>query len=244
VQIGHDRAEEARAAMIELFPEGFEEVTRAGGVELAAYTDAAGEERIWHFFGTGAGADVEAGWEDRWRSFHRPVQVGRLWIGPPWEALPAGSPAVVIDPGRAFGTGAHPTTRLSLELIQELQPGSFVDVGCGSGVLAVAAALLGHRPVLGVDIEPPSIVATRENAARNGVELEVQLVAPGDRLPPADAAVANISIDAVRALPARLDVRTLITSGYFLSESPDLAGYERVDRRTYEGWAADLHHKA
>jgi ribosomal protein L11 methyltransferase len=243
VQIGHGRAEQARAAMIELFPEGFEEVERAGGVELAAYTDAAGEERLWHFFGTGEGADVEAGWEDRWRSFHRPIRVGRLWVGPPWEEPPDDVLAVVIDPGRAFGTGAHPTTQLCLELLQELEPGSFLDVGCGSGVLAVAAAVLGHEPVLGVDIEPPSIVATRENAARNGVELEVQLVGREDPLPQAQAAVANIAIAPVLALPRRLEAATLITSGYFLSELPDLDGYARVERRTVDGWAADLHRR-
>jgi ribosomal protein L11 methyltransferase len=230
--------------MIELFPEGFEEVEQASGVELAAYTDAAGEERLWHFFGTGEGADVEAGWEDRWRSFHRPIRVGRLWVGPPWETPPTDVLAVVVDPGRAFGTGAHPTTQLCLELLQELEPGSLLDVGCGSGVLTVAAALLGHVPVVGVDIEPPSIVATRENAARNEVDLEVQLVGPDDRLPAARAVVANISIEAVRALPRRVVAESLITSGYFLSEMPDLEGYERVDRRTYGGWAADLHHRA
>jgi ribosomal protein L11 methyltransferase len=227
--------------MIELFPEGFEEVDRTAGIELVAYTDAAGEERLWHFFGSGDGADVEAGWEDRWRSFHRPVMVGRLWIGPPWEPPPTDMLTVIVEPARAFGTGAHQTTQLCLELLQEQELGSVVDVGCGSGVLSVAAAVLGHAPVLGVDIEEPSIAATRENAELNGVDVEARLVGADDPLPSSDIAVANISIEAVLGLPDRIDAQILITSGYFEAEHPDLAGYERVDRRTYDGWAADLH---
>jgi ribosomal protein L11 methyltransferase len=243
VQIGLDRAEEGRAIMIELYPQGFEEVERRSGLELVAYTNAAGEERMWHVFGMGDAEDVEDGWEDRWRNFHRPIRVGRLWVGPPWETAPDDALAVVVDPGRAFGTGAHPTTQLCLELLQELEPGSLLDVGCGSGVLSVAAALLGHAPVLGVDIEGPSIAATAENAERNGVELEARLVTAHETLPAAHTTVANISIEAVQALPARVDSQVLLTSGYFLSEQPDLPGYTQVSRRTYDGWAADLHHR-
>ncbi|MBW8741965.1 MAG: 50S ribosomal protein L11 methyltransferase [Acidobacteria bacterium] len=106
--------------MLELFPGGFEEVDRSDGVELVAYTDAQGEERMWRSFGRGAAADVGDGWEDRWREFHRPVEVGRLWIGQPWQTRADGAIAVVIDPGRAFGTGAHPTTRLALLLLDGL----------------------------------------------------------------------------------------------------------------------------
>jgi ribosomal protein L11 methyltransferase len=241
VQIGHDRAEEARATMLELFPEGFEEVDRDTGVELAAYTDAAGEERIWHVFSGAQGTDVDDGWEDRWRTFHRPVRVGRLWIGPPWEAPPSDALPVVIDPGRAFGTGAHPTTQLCLQLLQELPTGSLLDVGCGSGVLAVAAARLGYSPVLGVDVEEASIESTRENAARNAVELEARLVSDDEWLPAADAAVANISLEAVRALPKRLETTLLVTSGYLASEAPELSGFAREERRELDGWAADLH---
>ena len=227
--------------MLELFPEGFEEVDRPQGVELAAYTDAGGEERLWHFFGGARSDDVEAGWEDRWRAFHQPVRVGSLWIGPPWETPPAEALAVVVDPGRAFGTGSHATTQLCLEFLQELTPGSLVDVGCGSGVLSIAAALLGYSPVLGVDIEAPSIEATRENARVNGVELEARLVAPDARLPAADTAVANISLASVEALSERLDVARLVTSGYLASEQPRLAGFEQVERRTRGGWASDLY---
>ena len=230
--------------MIELFPEGFEEVESSGGVELAAYTDAAGEERVWHVFSGAQGSDVESGWEDRWRTFHRPVRVGPLWIGPPWETPPADATAVVIDPGRAFGTGAHPTTQLCLELLLDLPAGSLLDVGCGSGVLAVAASLLGHAPVLGVDIEEASVAATGENAARNGVELEARLVAADVSLPPADLVVANISLEAVHALPDRIDAALLVTSGYLVSEEPRLDGFAAVDRRERDGWAADLHRAA
>jgi ribosomal protein L11 methyltransferase len=240
VQIGHDRAEEARATMIELFPEGFEEVESDAGVELAAYTDSAGEERVWHVFSGAQARDVEDGWEDRWRAFHRPVRVGRLWVGPPWEEPPDDVLAVVIDPARAFGTGAHPTTQLCLELLLELPTGSLLDVGCGSGVLAVAASLLGHAPVLAVDVEAPSVEATRVNAERNGAAVEARLVAADEALPAADAALANISIEAVRALPARLRAPLLVTSGYLASEQPRLAGYASVTRREQDGWAADL----
>ena len=226
--------------MLELFPTGFEEVDRPGGVELAAYTDAAGEERMWAFFGGVRAADVDGGWEDKWRAFHRPVRVGRLWVGPPWEQPDADALAVVIDPGRAFGTGSHATTQLCLAALQELEAQSLLDVGCGSGVLAVAAALLGFSPVVAVDVEAPSVEATRENAVVNGVALEVRLVGPGDRLPRADIVLANISLESVETLAARIDCTTLVTSGYLASEAPVLPGFEHVGRRTLEGWACDV----
>lgn len=226
--------------MIEIFPEGFEEVDRLGGIELAAYTDSAGEERMWAFFGGGRAADVESGWEDRWRAFHRPIRVGRLWVGPPWEAPPADALVVVVDPGRAFGTGSHQTTQLCLAALQELEPQSLLDVGCGSGVLSVAAALLGFGPVTSVDVEEPSIEATRANAAVNGVDLDVRLVATRDRLPRADVVVANISLESVEALTPRIECTTLVTSGYLEPETPALPGFEHVARRTLDGWACDV----
>jgi ribosomal protein L11 methyltransferase len=243
VQVLERRAEEARATMIELFPQGFEEVERDGGVELVAYTDAAGEEKIWHFFGAAESADVESGWEERWRMFHQPVRVGRLWIGPPWETPPTDALLVVVDPGRAFGTGAHPTTQLCLELLQRLEPGSLLDVGCGSGVLAIAAALLGFGPVVGVDVETASIEATLENAAVNGVEVDARLVGREDPLPSAATVVANISLPAVLALPQRTSADVLVTSGYLMSEEPRLPGYERSERVEIDGWVADVHRK-
>jgi ribosomal protein L11 methyltransferase len=226
--------------MLELFPGGFEEVDRPGGVELAAYTDSAGEERLWAFFGGARSAAVEGGWEDRWRAFHRPVRVGRLWVGPPWEEPDGDALAVVVDPGRAFGTGSHATTRLCLEALQALVPASLLDVGCGSGVLSVAAALLGFSPVTSVDVEEPSVEATRANAAVNGVDLDVRLVATDERLPRADVVVANISHESVEALTARIECTTLVTSGYLEHEVPALPGFEHVARRRLDGWACDV----
>lgn len=236
------RAEEARAVMLELFPEGFEEIEGNGGLEIAAYTNAAGEERIWQAFGGAAATDVEEDWGDRWRQFHRPVRVGRLWIGPPWEKPDADAIAVVIDPGRAFGTGGHPTTRLCLALLDEEDRGSVLDVGCGSGVLSIAAAKLGFSPITAVDFDPQAIEATERNAAGNGVSVDTgRADLREDALPAADLALANIAADAVNQLSSRLHAARAITSGYLVSDDPVLEGY-RIERRIQDGgWAADLH---
>ena len=237
-----DRAETARARMLDLFPEGFEEREADGGVELIAYTTGDGEERLWQAFGAADAADVEAGWEDRWRSFHRPVVAGGLWIGPPWETPDDGFPAVSIDPGRAFGTGAHPTTRLCVELLASRPPGSVLDIGCGSGVLSIAAALLGHGPLTALDHDPVAVDATRENAAANGVEVEAIVLDAGiGELPAADLVVANIAPEPVAALSGRLRCEAAITSGYLVADQALLAGFELVERRELDGWAADLH---
>jgi ribosomal protein L11 methyltransferase len=235
------RAEEARAAMLELFPRGFEEIERGARLELAAYTDAEGATGMWRAFGEFSASDVEDGWEDRWRRFHRPVRVGPLWIGPPWDEPPRSALAVVIDPGRAFGTGAHETTRLCLEFLLELDRGSLTDVGCGSGVLAIAAARLGYRFILAVDHDAVAVAAARQNADANGVRIVVRRAdALHEDLPVTDLVVANLSLGAVEGLAPRLGVARLVTSGYLASEQPALAGFDFVERRTRGGWAADL----
>jgi ribosomal protein L11 methyltransferase len=226
--------------MIELFPEGFEELDTAGDVELAAYTDAGGEERLSLAFGGVRGDPVDIDWENRWRDFHRPASVGPLWVGPPWLEAPAGATPVVIDPGRAFGTGAHATTRLCLELLLDLDRGALLDVGCGSGVLAIAAAKVGFAPVVAVDSDPAAVDATRRNARENRVDVTVLTQdANEDELPPAAVAVTNISLAAVERIVPRLDAQAALTSGYLQSERPELPGYRHVERRAAEGWAAD-----
>jgi ribosomal protein L11 methyltransferase len=243
VTVPRERAEQARAVMLGLFPEGFEEVEEAGGVELAAYTNPAGEERIWHAFGAATGRDVDEDWPERWRAFHRPVVAGGLWLGPPWAEPPATLPAVVIEPGRAFGTGAHPTTRLCIELLAGPEPGGpLLDIGCGSGVLSIAAARLGYAPVVAVDVDPVAVEVTRANAAANGVEVDALVLdAVEEEPPPAATAVANIAPEPVLALGGRLRSERAITSGYLVSDEPRLTGFRREQRLELDGWAADLH---
>src|SRR5439155_23149246 len=171
VAVPAQRAEQARACMLELFPEGFEEVDSSDGVELVAYTDSGGEERLWHAFGGARAEDVAADWRDRWKSFHHPVQVGSLWIGPPWTEPPADVTPVVIEPARAFGTGAHPTTQLCIQLILGLDRGSVLDLGCGSGVLSIVAAKSGFAPVVALDSDQHAFEATPANAAANCVKV-------------------------------------------------------------------------
>jgi ribosomal protein L11 methyltransferase len=279
VTVPADRAEEARTAMLWLFPGGFEEsVPRGTGawldksawaddgaspdapspaaaeagpadtIDFAAYTDDPAAEAALRAAGLGpvAATDVEAGWEERWRAFHHGVAVGRLWVGPPWEAPDpaAGLLPLIVDPGRAFGTGAHPTTRLCLELLQGEAPGSVLDVGCGSGVLAVAAALLGHAPALGLDDDPLAVEATRENAEANGVAAAVEARLADARdpgpLPVADLALVNIGLRLVEAVLPRLQSRRAIVAGFLDRDTPAAPGWRRLERRSLDGWAAEL----
>jgi len=231
----------ARAQMLELFPEGFEEYDTGNGVELAAYTDAGGEERLWAAFGTVSAQAVPVGWDERWRAFHRPVRVGPLWVGPPWERQPRDATPVVIDPGRAFGTGGHPTTRLCLQLLLEIELGSLLDVGCGSGVLAIAASRLGFSPVVALDHDPAALEAAERNALANDVSVDLR---HGDALeeplPDTDVVVANVSSAFASQVAQRVRARSLLVSGYLESERPAAVGYEPIRRLAEDGWAADL----
>ena len=162
-----------------LAPNGVEEEQGPGYVEYAIYggegelpelgeIEAAAGEGLVEVVST----EVPDDWADRWQDFHRPILVGdRLWLRPSWEEAREGTIDVVVDPGRAFGTGAHPTTRLCLELLLELAAdgeaeGPLTDLGTGSGLLAIAAAKLGWSPVSGYDHEQPSIEAATSQRRR------------------------------------------------------------------------------
>lgn len=235
-----ERAEEARAVLIEVFPEGFEEAAVPGGIEFAAYTKAGGEERLWQVFGPGVATDVDAGWGEAWKRFHRPIAVGPLWVGPPWETPDPGLIPVVVDPGQAFGTGAHPTTRLCLEHLVAHEPVALLDLGCGSGVLAIAAAKLGYSPVIALDLDEAAVEAARANADANGVAFEIRLAdVLADPLPVTGVVLANIALEPVEQVAGRLRADELVASGYLVSDEPGLDGWELRERRELKGWAAD-----
>lgn len=228
------------ALLLDTFPGGVEEVE--GG--FAVYTDDAGERALRERFEVTSESFAE-GWEEAWREFHHGITVGRFWIGPPWEEATDDVTPVVIDPGRAFGTGAHATTRLTLELLQKLEPGSLLDVGCGSGVLSIAAAKLGFRPIVAIDIDDDAVDITLANARFNEVELDAYRAdALADDLPAADVVVANVALDVVERLLPRLDARLAITSGYLERDDLQVTGWRRVERSDREGWAADLYERA
>ena len=227
--------------MLELFPEGFTELGGAEVTELVAFTNEVGAERLRARFDEVRVETVPDGWETEWMRFHRPVEVGSLWIGPPWEEPTPGLVSVVIDPGLAFGTGAHPTTRLCLELIQRLERSSLLDIGSGSGVLAIAACKLGYEPVAAIDDDEAAVAATKLNAEANGVPVAAALLdAAGGALTDAETAVANIDLRTVSKLILPESCRTLVTSGYYESDRPVVAGFAHVDRLAKERWAADV----
>jgi ribosomal protein L11 methyltransferase len=229
-------AEPALARMLDLFPGGLEEERDGDDVILAGYAErapAAGLECD----------DVEPGWEDRWREYHRPVTVGRVWVGAPWHTgdSPRGSGdsplAVVIDPGRAFGTGGHGSTRAALALLQRLDPQPVLDLGCGSGVLAIAAAMLGFEVRGAFDIDPLAVGAAAENAARNGLDLAVARAdVLADPLPAAPLWIANLELGLLGRLLRRPDLpASILASG--LLDPETVGGGERT---VVDGWAAEL----
>jgi ribosomal protein L11 methyltransferase len=235
-------AERVLAELVELAPGGVEEERGETYVEYAIYgppgevpelpdLEAAAGEGLVEIETT----EIPDDWADRWRDFHEPVLVGdgRLVVRPSWEEGDAGAAEVdiVVDPGRAFGTGAHATTRGCLELMLGLADrgeasGPFADWGTGSAVLAIAAAKLGWQPVSGCDHEAAAVEAASANAAANGVAVDVSRVNLREARPPeAPTIAANLTAPLLLELAGRIGderiatPRTAIVSGLLRSEA-------------------------
>ena len=283
VRVHREQAELVLAELLELAPGGVEEVALGDSVEYAVY-GAPGELPSLPDLKAAAGdALVEIAtretpddWHERWRLFHAPVlipappppvagrrRVPALRVRPPWEPPAGGSEQaeeIVIDPAQAFGTGAHATTRQCLELllsVAALEPrrGPLVDLGTGSGVLAIAAARLGFAPVLAIDNDADSLAATSANAAANGVRVELRRADLRSRTTwdaaGADARGAVVVANLLRPLLLEL-ARTmpcapahLLAGGLLPDQVAEASsaftrrfGLRERERRDGEGWAA------
>jgi ribosomal protein L11 methyltransferase len=211
-------AEQVLAELTVLAPNGVEEERGRGYVEYAIYGGEGELPELGEIEAAAGGGLVELvatqvpdDWADRWQDFHKPLLVGeRLWLRPSWEDPREGTVDLVVDPGRAFGTGAHPTTRLCLELLLELEEageatGALTDLGTGSGVLAIAAAKLGWDPVLGYDHEGAAIEAATANAAINNVDIAFKLTNLRDGLPQlAPTVAANLTAPVLKVVAEQL----------------------------------------
>jgi ribosomal protein L11 methyltransferase len=264
-----EQAEGVLAELLEVAPSGVEEVDapagRTGVVEYAVY-GAPGELPDVGAFEARAGdalvevltEEVPDDWNERWKRFYFPVLVaGRIYVRPPWEqpAQRGGVEEVVIDPGGAFGTGTHPTTRMCLELMLEAgkpRGRSFADLGCGSGVLAIAAAKLGFEPVIGVDADRAAIDESDRNGRANYVQVELRRMdLRREAAPISDVTAANLTAPLLEAVArgwAERDERpgVLIASG-LLREQADAAsavfaaaGLAERRRLVSGDWAAIL----
>jgi ribosomal protein L11 methyltransferase len=153
-------------------------------------------------------------WEREWMNSYQPIQCGdNLWICPSWLEPPAPDAVnLLLDPGLAFGTGTHPTTFLCLQWLaeQDVSNCELIDYGCGSGILGVAALLLGGKSVIGVDIDPQALIATRENTSRNGIDADRFDVFMPNRCPDTqvDIMLANILAGPLAELAPTLNALT------------------------------------
>jgi ribosomal protein L11 methyltransferase len=263
-----EHAELALARLIELAPTGIEEIRDGDVVEYAVYGPP-GEIPTLPDLQVAVGdalvevrtSEVADDWAERWRDFHHALVVESasgdarrsVFLRPSWEAVqaPDGAVEVVLDPGQAFGTGSHPTTRLCVAHLLDLAPGGgFVDVGCGSGVLAIAAGLLGFGPIFAYDFDPLAVAATEENARANGVELvagRLDIRAEADGLPAlAPTVFANIMrpqlLDMAAQFAPSHGVRDLVLSGLLDEEADEIAaayaghGFAELARNSEGGW--------
>lgn len=194
-------------------------------------------------------------WTELWKVHFKPRRIGRrLVIRPTWEEFAAGPDDVVIvlDPGQAFGTGDHPTTRLCLELLeQEALAGKTVaDIGCGSGILAIAAAKLGADVAIASDLDPLAVAVSRENMARNEVDFPAEATDGFAKIvEPVDVVVSNIiSATLIRLAPDAYNAvkpgGKWIVSGIYASNWPDVRaaaerqGFQFVDECREDDWVA------
>ncbi|WP_108653021.1 50S ribosomal protein L11 methyltransferase [Dongshaea marina] len=179
-------------------------------------------------------------WVREWMEHFHPMQFGeRLWICPSWRDVPDPDAVnVMLDPGVAFGTGTHPTTALCLKWLdqQDLEGKEVIDFGCGSGILAIAALKLGAKRVIGIDIDPQALAASRDNAERNGVSENLELYLPEDvpQNTRAELLVANILAGPLRELAPViaghvLPEGKLALSGILENQAPELCEH-------YQGW--------
>jgi ribosomal protein L11 methyltransferase len=260
VRVRREEAELVLAELLELAPSGVEEVDLDETTTEYAVYGAPGELPALPTLRAAAGAavveiettTVADDWSERWRAYHRPITIGhRLAVRPPWEPAQRTELEIVIDPGQAFGTGAHATTRLCLELMLELSAPktSFVDLGAGSGVLAIAAAKLGWAPVTALDNDPASVDAARANARANGVTLAVErLDLRTDAVPAAATVAANLLAPLLLAWTPRIppDTATVVAGGILVAETDTVAqafaarGLHESARRQRGDWSALL----
>lgn len=190
-------------------------------------------------------------WVREWMDQFVPIQFGeRLWVVPTWLTPPHPTAVnLMLDPGLAFGTGGHPTTALCLGWLAraDLAGKTVIDFGCGSGILACAAAKLGAERVIGTDIDPQALRATEQNAAVNAVSLSVYLP---EEMPAvqADVLIANILFNPLKALAPHFlallkPSGTLVMSGILTSQSSELIaffealGMKLVSQEQKEDWA-------
>lgn len=265
VRCAPEYAENVMANLLELAPNGLEEERGPGWVEFAIYGPPGEVPDVGELQAAAGGSLVDVtttsvpdDWADRWADFHRPIEVaGRIGVRPSWWGPQEGLIDVVVDPGRAFGTGGHPTTRLCLALLVELErageaAGPIADWGTGSGVLGISAAKLGWSPITGCDRELASLESAEANAEANGVEISIERVDVRQGPPPiAQTVVANLTgnllEDCARHLAAEGEApATLVCSGMLESEVDavveafEAAGMTESRRVAEVGWGALL----
>lgn len=255
VRVRREQAELVLAELLDLAPGGVEEVDLGEVVEYAVYGPPGELPALPDLRAAAGGALVQVAtseiaddWAERWREFHRPITLGgALTVRAPWHDAAATALEIVIDPGQAFGTGSHATTRLCLEILLSVRAeGPFLDLGSGSGVLAIAAARLGFGPVLALDNDPAAVEATRANAAANGVEIQARRFdLRTDPVPPAPTVAANLLTPLLLQWAMALNQETsrVITSGILAREADQVSrafGLHERARLVDGDWAALL----